>query len=239
MFIPLSEAPMGVELEIQRISGAEFAGRLSRLGLYQGTVIRRLPQETAIGPAKVRAKGKDITLSGWLAGHIVMHRDDDRRLPLLECRQGESGHVEGVSGQTFVEESLLALGIQESDEITYLRRVPPMLYHASVEGKSAVSINEVLASHVLGETSDGIVQFSSVGTGEIFTVTIILPGEDADVFLAGLGVVPGVDLMLSKVSARQNISVDHSTAIACMTAADLSLYFRERDAECIFVKIKV
>ena len=238
MLIPLSEAPMGVELEINHISGSEFANRLSRLGLYQGAVIRRLPQETAIGPAKVRAKGKDITLSGWFAGHIVMHRDDDCRLPLLECRSGESGHVEGLSGQTFVEESLLALGISEGDEITYLRRVPPMLYHATLRGKPAVSINEVLASHILGETADGVVQFSAVGTGEVLTVTKVLPGEDADVFLAGLGVIPGVDLVLSKVSARQNISVDHSAAIACMTAADLSLYFHERDAGCIFVKVK-
>lgn len=238
MLVTLAEAPIGAQLTIQQIVGEEFSGRLSKLGLYKGVSIRRLPQETSIGPAKVRTTKGDVALSGWLAGHIVIHRDDDCRLPLLQCRAGESGHVEGISGQTFIEEALLQLGIVEGDRITYLRRLPPMLYQAMLDGKHAVSINEVMAAHIIGESAEGTTQFSSVGTGENFKVKTIIYGEEADRFLAGLGIVPGSSLVLSKVSARQNIGRDQSTAIACATAAGLSLYFRERDAECIFVTVE-
>lgn len=237
MVITLAEAPIGAMLIIEEIVGLEFASRLSRLGLYAGASIRRLPQETAIGPAKVRGTMGDVTLSGWLAGYIVIHRDDDCRLPLLECEPGATGHVEGISGQTFIEDSLQALGIREGDRITLLRRLPPMLYQATVNGKQNVAINEVMAAHILGETAGEQAQFSSVGKGEIFTVKKILCGEDADVFLAGQGIIPGVELVLSKVSTRQNISIASSTAIACVTSVDLSLFLRERDAECIFVSL--
>ena len=125
MLTTLAAAPVGMPLVMERIVGPEFAARLQRLGLYEGVSLTRLDDSVAVGPAKIRGPHGEVTLGGGMAARVVIHLDNDRRQPLLECSPGDSGHVEGITGHRGVEETLATLGIKEDDRITFLRRLPP------------------------------------------------------------------------------------------------------------------
>jgi len=232
----LAAAPVGAPLIITKIAEAGFAARLSRLGLCEGVSLTRLDDSVAIGPAKISAPGGEVTLSGWLAAKIVVHLDDNCRLPLLECVPGDSGHVEGLTGHQKIEETLATLGVRENDRITFLRRLPPMLYKAVVDGKERIQINEGLAAKIFGDTPNGTAQFCSVGVGEIFTVRQILAGAHASESLESLGIRPGVRLELTQVAAGQVMDFSRKTPVVCSTREGLRLYFQEKDAAKIFVE---
>ncbi|MFU2207658.1 FeoA domain-containing protein [Solidesulfovibrio sp. C21] len=236
MLTTLAAAPVGVPLIIDRIAGYEFAAHMSRLGLNEGVSLTRLDDSVAIGPAKIIGPAGEITLSGWLAAKVVVHLDDNSRLPLLECVPGDSGHVEGLTGHQNIEETLATLGVRENDRITFLRRLPPMLYKAVVNGKERIQINEGLATKILGDTPSGTAQFCSVGVGEGFTVRQILAGAHASESLESLGIRPGVRLELTQVAAGQVVTFSQKTPIVCTTQDGLRLYFQDKDATRIFVK---
>lgn len=235
MLTTLAQAPVGASLVVARIAGEDFAARMARLGLYEGIRLMRLDETITVGPVKVRGVKGDAILSGGLAEHVVIHLDDDRRLPLLECAPRDSGHVEGTTGQTAVEDSLKELGIVEGDRIELVRRIPPMRYTFSVNGKGKVQMDENMASHLLGDTPEGPAQFSSVGIGVVFTVRRILPGDKADATLASLQVHPGTELVLFAVAVSQPLHFAKESPVACMTKSGMRLYFHAEDAEAIFV----
>lgn len=235
MLNTLATAPVGVPLVIHRIVGPDFAARMARLGLYEGSVLTRLDESVAVGPARIKGPGGEVTLGGWLAAKVVIHLDDGRRLPLLECQPGDSGHLEGVTGHRNIEETLATLGVREEDRITFLRRVPPMLYKAVVDGKKPFQITEGLAAKIFGDTPSGAVQFCSVGVGEAFTVRAILAGAHASESLTALGIRPGSRLTLQQVAAGQVVRFSREMPIVCHTRDGLRLYFQEKDAEKIDV----
>lgn len=239
MTCTLVQAPFGRSLRITRIIGADFSARMSRLGLYEGARLLRINEAAKLGAVKVRTTLGETVLSGWLAGQVVIHLDDDRRVPLLECRSLESGHVEGITGQDIVEDSLRALGITDGDRIQFLRRMPPMAYAFSVRGKGRASMSESMAAHVLGETAAGPRQFSSVGVGEVLTVIRILPGEATPASLASLHVTEGAELTLVNVSASPELGKSADHPVACVTKDGMRLYFREQDAASIIVSAEV
>jgi Fe2+ transport system protein FeoA len=235
MLTTLADAPVGVSLVVTRIAGQGFAARMARLGLYEGVFMTRLDDSVAIGPARIIGPAGEVTLSGWLAARVVIHLDDDRRLPLLECTPGDCGHVEGLTGHHDIEETLAMLGVRENDRITFVRRLPPMLYKAVLDGKDRVQINEGLAAKIFGDTPSGSAQFCSIGVGEEFTVRRILAGAHAADTLAALGIRPGSRLSLTQVAAGQVVSFSGKTPVVCTTREGLRLYFQEKDAERIFV----
>ena len=154
---------------------------------------------------------------------------------LLECSPGDSGHVEGITGHRGVEETLATLGIKEDDRITFLRRLPPMLYKTVVDDTTTIQINEGLAAKIFGDTPLGPAQFCSVGVGEEFTVRKILGGAHAGESLELSGVRVGSRLNLVQVSAAQVMSFAHHTPVVCSTRDGLRLYFHAKDAEGIHV----
>ncbi|CAI3219955.1 ferrous iron transport protein A [Desulfovibrio legallii] len=235
MLTTLAAAPVGMPLVIERIVGPEFAARLQRLGLYEGVSLTRLDDSVAVGPAKIRGPHGEVTLGGGMAARVVIHLDNDRRQPLLECSPGDSGHVEGITGHRGVEETLATLGIKEDDRITFLRRLPPMLYKTVVDDTTTIQINEGLAAKIFGDTPLGPAQFCSVGVGEEFTVRKILGGAHAGESLELSGVRVGSRLNLVQVSAAQVMSFAHHTPVVCSTRDGLRLYFHAKDAEGIHV----
>lgn len=235
MLTTLAAAPIGAFLVVERISGRDFSDRMARLGLYEGVNLVRLDNSVAIGPAKISGPAGEMTLSGWLAARVVVHLDDDRRLPLLECAPGEGGHVEGITGHQEIEDALATLGLRENDRITFLRRLPPMLYKAVLDGRDRIQINEGLAAKIFGDTSRGPAQFCSVGVGETFTVRRILAGAHAGESLASLGIQPSSQLTLTQVAAGPVVNFSDKTPVVCSTRDGLRLYFQEKDAQKIAV----
>lgn len=235
MLTPLSRAPVGASLTLVRIVGEEFAERIGRLGLHEGGGLVRLDESVAVGPVKVRGPRGEAVLGGGLAAKVIVHLDDDRRLPLLECAPGEEGHVEGLTGAGPVVEALAALGITENDRIAFVRRLPPMTYHAVLDGKTRLHLDEGLAAKLLGETAAGQVQFCSVGVGEPFDTRRILAGESARETLAAMGVKEGSRLILASVGAGQVVRLAERASVVCVTGDGLRLLFREKDAERLLV----
>lgn len=239
MLIPLSQAPIGTPLTVAHIPDGNFSTRIARLGLHEGSVLTRLDETASISSAKVRGSKGDVVLSGWLAGRIVMHLDDGRRLPLLECPPGSSGHVEGVTSHRIMENVLQDLGIVEDASIVFVRRIPPMIYKARVDGKYSAQLNEGLASKLLGESSDGTVrQFCSVGVGDSFRVKKILGGENAVNTLAAMYIRPGTTLVLLSVAASQTVNLSDKNPVICLTHEGLRLYFKSKDAAGISVLVE-
>ncbi len=237
MLTDLAQAPVGVSLCINRIPDEAFASRMERLGLREGTQLMRLSEMVSVSPVKVRGAKGDAVISAWLAGQVVIHLDDGRRIPLPECPPRASGHVEGVTGHDAVESSLYELGIAENDRITVIRRVPPMKYHCTVDGQHGAWMHEGLAAHLIGDTAEGPAQFSSVGVGEEFVVRRILPGDDAVPALASMKVAPGATLVLTSVSVSPDVRFSAVNPVACVTRDGLRLYFREQDAAGILVVV--
>ena len=235
MTTTLTQAPVGVPLIVSHISGGAFAERMSRLGLYQGAGLTRLNAGVAVEPVKIRGVKGDAILSGWLAGQVVIHLDDGRLLPLPECSPHDKGHVEGITGRTEVETALHELGIVENDYIEMVRRMPPMRYTFSVNGRGSFQMDESTAAHLLGITPGGQIQFSSVGLGEVFTVSSILPGGGAQSALASLNIKEGSILVLTSVAISQPLAFSRDHPVACVTKPGLRLYFREEDAGNIHV----
>lgn len=236
MLTTLADAAVGVALVVTRISPQDFADRLARLGVYEGARIMRLEEAVAIGPAKIRGPRGDVTLGGWLAAKIVAHLDDDRRIPLLECAPGDTGHVEGVTGHKAMEDALAVLGVAENDRITFLRRLPPMLYRAVLDDKERIQLSEGLAAKILGDTPSGPAQFCAVGVGEPFVVSRILAGERAGETLNALGVRPGSRLSLTGVAAGQVFGLSRHAPVVCATREGARLYFQRKDAGRIAVE---
>jgi Fe2+ transport system protein FeoA len=235
MLTPLTKAPLGISMAVYKVVGRGFGERMARLGVFVGTTLTRLGDAVSVSPVKVRGPLGEAVLSGSWAAKMVVHLDDDRRLPLLECSPGETGHVEGVTGQDRVAESMAALGLTENDRITFVRRLPPMAYNALADGTSRVRLGEGMASKLLGQTPSGLVQFCGVGVGEAFTVTEILAGENARQTFESLGVRPGTRLVLQSVTAGQVMRLARHNPVVCVTGDGLRLYFQEKDADRILV----
>jgi len=232
---PLTKAPLGIPLTVGKIVGQGFGSRMGRLGVFVGTSLMRLGESVTLEPVKVRGPLGEAVLSGSWAAKLVVHLDDDRRLPLLECKPGETGHVEGIIGQDRFAQSIEALGLKENDRITFVRRLPPMAYNVLVDGKTRVRLGEGQASKLLGQTPTGQVQFCGVGVGEDFVVTHILAGENARATFDSLHIKPGTRLSLTSVTAGQVMRLGRHNPVVCATSDGLRLYFQEKDADRILV----
>lgn len=239
MTTSLSQAPMGRPLVLLAVGDRDMAERMARLGIAVGSSLTRLDEQMIVEPVKVLGPEGEAALSGGLAAKIVVHLDDDRKLPLLSCSPGDAGHVEGLTGQGPIEDSLSALGIREGDRIAFLRRLPSMTYSALVDGARRVRLSETLAAKLLGRTDSGRVQFTAVGAGQTFVVERILAGERSAAMLSDLGVAPGARLVLENVSTGQSLRLAVNTPpVVCVTREGLRLLFHQRDAEALLVEVR-
>lgn len=235
MITNLAHAPAGIPLTVVHITDKDFASRLAHLGIYEGACLTRLDESIKVGPVKVKGPNGEAVLGGWLAGRVVMHLDDDRRMPLLECPPKSSGHIEGVTGNQAVEEALGILGIAENDRVTLIRRMPPMTYKVLVDKTHHEQLNEGLAATLLGDTPSGSAQFCSVGTGVPFTVRRILAGKGTTNIFTAMHIELGTQLELLSVSSSQILDFSEKHAVVCVTSEGLRLYFNESDAHDLIV----
>ena len=101
-------------------------------------------------PVRVRGVKGEVVLGGGMATRVIVHLDDGRRMPLMDMKPGQRGHIKGTTGSINLADALNTLGLKEDGEIVYLRQLPRMDYTVVVRKNATVRIPEGMAAKVWG-----------------------------------------------------------------------------------------
>jgi len=237
MYKPLIDAPFDKPLVLVKVENPDLAMRLSRMGLFEGSELLRLDEDVLIQPVRVRGPGGEFILGGGMAGGVVVHLDDGRKLPLVEMKPGESGHIEGTTCGSGLIKTLNTFGFKIDDEISFVRRLPSMEYITIVEKESRIRLTEGMAAKIWGRMQGRTIQFASAQVKEEFEVLEILGGFKAEKMLFSRGVEPGKILILEGVEQAKNLFIGNKDPLIISTPDGLRLFLQEKEGKRIFVKI--
>jgi Fe2+ transport system protein FeoA len=236
MYKSLTDAESGTPLIIEKMTDNELAMRLGRIGLFEGSEIMRLDEEVLVQPVRIRGPRRDVVLGGGMAMKIVVHLDDGRKLPLVEMKPGETGHIEGLTGSTEFVSVLEKLELEANDLITLIRKIPPMEYITVVIPGERVRLTEGMAAKIWGSMQGRNLQFVSARAGQEFKVEDILGGFKARKMLHGHGIEPGRTLVLETVAQAQSLHQNTRNPIIIVGREGLRLFLRPEDGEHISVR---
>ncbi len=238
MYLSLTHAPFGKLLTLVKTENPDLAARLRRMGLFEGREFLRLDEEILIQPVRVRGPKGEFFLGGGMASKVVIHLDDGRKLPLAEMKAGETGHIEGATCGSGLIKTLDTLGFKIDDEISFVRKIPPMEYVTVVRGGSRVRLTEGMAAKVWGRMQDRTLQFASARVKEKFEVLKLLCGTKAQEIFASQGIAPGKVLTLEGVEQAKNLFMGNYHPLIISTPDGLRLFLQHKDGERIFVREK-
>jgi Fe2+ transport system protein FeoA len=171
-----------------------------------------------------------------MAMKIVVHLDDGRKMPLVEMRPGETGHIEGLTGGPELEGALKTLGLKDGDRITFVRKLPPMEYTTVIAAGGRVRLTEGMAAKIWGRMQDKPQQFVSARTGKEFHVEEIIGGSRARKMLQTLGVEPGKVLVLESVAQAQSLKMGARNPVVLSSREGLRLFLTPEDGRRILVR---
>ncbi|MGD8387086.1 MAG: FeoA family protein [Desulfobacteraceae bacterium] len=235
MYKPLTDAAFGRPLIIKKMTDSELAMRLRRMGLFEESEIIRLDQEVLVQPVRVRGPSGEVVLGGGMGMKIVVHLDDERKLPLVEMQPGETGHIEGLTGGSELASALETLGLKPDDRVRFMRRLPPMEYITVIAGGGRVRLTEGMAAKLWGRMQDQELQFVSARVGEPFEVTRILGGQGARSMLEKRKIGPGRILTLEGVAQAQSLRSGVRNPLVINSREGLRLFLRQNEGEQILV----
>lgn len=240
----LTEAPPDIPLELAAVAGREFGERLRRLGVDLGSRLVRSGEGVAAPSVRIQMLGpeagamREIVLGGEMAARVMVHLDDDRKLPLPELQTGEEGHVEGLVSDTVAAQTLMRLGLQENDRIRMTRKLPPMRFATMVHehGRTArVGLSDGQAAMILGRFDEAEPaasrQFAMARGKSAFFVDEVLGDSQMVSSLTNLGVLSGSRLILREVLPSQQVSLAGHASIRLVTQEGLTLLLHPHDAE--------
>ena len=236
MHIPLTKAPAGRPLIIEKMVDPELAARLRRMGLFEGSEIVRLDRDILVRPVKVKGPRGEAVLGGGMAMKAVVHLDDGRKLPLIEMRPGEKGHIEGLTGGPELEETLKKLGLSTDEPITFIRILPPMEYTVVIVDGGRVRLTEGMAAKIWGQLQGRPLQLVSARVGVEFHVLDVLGGTKAKQALQARGLEPGKTLILESVGQAQSLHTDVRNPVVVSSREGLRLFLTPKDGNNILVR---
>lgn len=241
MYIPLTDAPCGTPLVFVKAKDIDLAVRLRRMGLFEGKELLRLDEEVLVQPIKVKGPKGEFILGGGMAARVIVHLDDGRKIPLLEMKPDDSGHVEGSTCGWILLEALNTFGFEIDEEIRFVRKIPPMEYVTLVEKTGRVRLNEGIAAKIWGRIHHRHIQFASARVKEDFEVLKILGGQNSRQTLASQGIRPGKILLLEGVEQadKLNMAEGIKNPLVISTRDGLRLFLRQREGKQIFVQDSV
>lgn len=241
LHMTLTEAPSDVPLELAAVARRELADRLRRLGVDLGARFIRSGEGVNAPSVRVGLVNtednhlNEIVLGGEMAARVMVHLDDDRKLPLPELAPGDEGHVEGLVSDCICANALQQLGIVENDRIRLVRRLPPMRYVTMVNdgGRMArVALSDGQAAMIRGRfLPDGPEgQFALARVNTAFLVEKTLGAPQMLASLKNLGAVPGAQLTLVEVQPSQQVALAGHASIKLVTQDGLTLLVHPHDA---------
>jgi len=231
----LTEAALGMPLVIKKIADPELALRLRRMGLFEGSEIVRLDQEVLVRPVRLRGPQGEAVLGGGMVMKIVVHLDDGRRLPLVEMKPGDEGHIEGLTGGRQLEAALERLGLRDHDRVAYVRQLPPMEYVTLVAAGRRVRLTEGMAAKIWGQMQTLSLQFVSARTGVPFRVDQILGGPHSRQMLLSRGIKPGDVITLEEVAEAKGMPATVRNPVIVFSGEGLRLFLGETEGKMIIV----
>jgi Fe2+ transport system protein FeoA len=237
MYTPLNNAPIGVPLILDNVTDFHLAEELRHMGIFEGSGLVRLDEEVLLQPLKVRGPRGDVVLGSGMAGKIVVHLEDGRRLPLPEMRTREHGHMEGITGGPELMHALDVLGLRRDDEVMLVRKLPPMEYIAVLEKKQRIHLTEGMAAKIWGTIDKLPMQFVSAQTGKEFHVQDLLGGKNSRQVLHGYGIGIGSILVLEKVAQAQSVVMNHIHPLIISTHDGLRMFLPENQGRRIYVTL--
>ena len=236
--IPLNEAPFNQPLELVMFSCARLAKQLNKMGLELHSEIIRLDETLAVQTMRIESEHGPRILSGGMGLKTVVHLDDGRRVPLHDMEAGETGHIEGATGGRDFAKSLSSLDLHENDQITLIRKLPPMEYLVTLNHAKTICLSEGDAARIIG-LSNGIKnQFSLAPSRNEFKVTALLGGVKSTSRLQKIGVEEDTILTLKSVRARQTITISGEHQLMINSRDGLHLHLPYSAGKDIFVHIK-
>jgi Fe2+ transport system protein FeoA len=198
----------------------------------------RLDETLAVQPVRVRGKKGVAVFSGGMGLKTIVHIDkDDRRVPLLDMKPGETGHIVGATGGHEFVRALECLGFREKDPITLERKLPPMEYLTRMEHGTLLRLSEGDAAHILGEIGGEIRQFSLSSANTGFRVTQLLGGMKAITRLRKLGICEGIVLTLKEVRSKQTVEIGGEDQLMITSRDGLHLHLPKNAGQMIFVRL--
>ncbi|MDK2954601.1 MAG: hypothetical protein PWQ57_97 [Desulfovibrionales bacterium] len=237
MLSSIDKAPVNTPLVIAEIVHQDLADRLGRLDVQPGDEVMRMDEEALFGPVRVRGPMGEVILAAGMAAKIIAHHDDGHKTPVLEMNPGEQGHVEGLICGSALEQGLAVLGIRENDNLTMVRRIPPMEYQVVVDGKR-VHLSEGAAAKVWVKMGETFTQLASAGAGRPLRVELLLGGKRAYAHLESLGVAPGKTVVVERVDPAQRVGREGVDQVVLGAASGLRVYLRPDQAQKILVRVK-
>ncbi|MFH1137682.1 MAG: FeoA domain-containing protein [Pseudomonadota bacterium] len=236
MYLPLTKAAFGDLVVMEKIIDSDLAGRLRQMGLFEGSEIVRLNQEVLVQPVRVRGPGGEVVLGGGMAMKIVVHLDDGRKLPLVEMRSGETGHLEGLTGSPDLSAALETLGLGPNCRLVFIRKLPPMEYVTLVSEGGRVRLTEGMAAKIWGLMQGRAIQFVSARSGEKFLTRKIIGGPGSRRMLLARGIEPGKTLVLEKVAQAQSVHSNLQNPVVISSREGLRLFLTPEDGKKILVR---
>ena len=235
MKTPLNQAPFDRQLTISDITETGVETLLSRLGLFRGGKFVREEEEVLVHPVRVRGSKGEVVLGGGMATRVIVHLDDGRRMPLTDMHTGQRGHIEGTTCAANLAEALNVLGLDEDQEIIYIRQLPRMDYTVATGKGRTVRIQEGMAAKIWGRIGERYLQFISAGRRQPFLVEKILGGLRSTTALEERGIAVGLTISLESVAAAQIFTMAAQEAVVISTDDGLHLHLRPGQAEHILV----
>ena len=238
MNIPLSRAEPNHPLRLIQVENLSLLARFHHMGLYENDILTRLDEEIMVQPVRIRGPRGDCIVGKGMGSKIVAHLDDDRKLPVVAMKPGESGHIEGIVGGNKLSEAMDTLGLKNNDFITLMHRIPPMEYTLLIDNQRREKINEGLAAKIWGTLEGRHLQFCSAGKNKTFQVEKILGGKRAaEIVRMHGGICPGVTLVLESVKPADTLFNGGTTnPIIISTKDGLRLFLDETSCERIIVQ---
>ena len=236
--IPLSEAPFNQPLELVMFSCPRLAKQLNKMGLDLHSEIIRLDETLAVQTMRIQTENGPRILSGGMGLKTVVHLDDGRRVPLHDMEAGETGHVEGATGGRDFAKSLSSLDLHENDQITLVRKLPPMEYLVTLNHTKNICLSEGDAARIIGLSNGTKSQFSLAPSRNEFVVAALLGGVKSISRLQKMGIEEGTSLTLNTVRARQTITINGEHQLMINSRDGLHLHLSYSAGKDVFVTVK-
>ncbi len=239
MYSSLRDAPVNTELTVLGVSRPDLAFWLQGMGIFVGSTVLRHDSEINYHPVRIRGRRGDMVVPAGLGIKVFVHTDEGEKVPLVEMKKKQTGHVESMTCGRGCIAALKHLGLEEGADITFVRALPHMDYVTVLDRQRRTRLSEGEAARIWGRGEDGeATQFYFARKNTRFQVAEIIGGKKITQHLKTHGVEPGKTLVLKAIEQVQEL-YEHkpcSEHITISSPGGLRLYLSLQKAAEITVR---